>query len=204
MRLIRTLLLYAGMFLVSTGAQSQNIEGRLLRQNEHNGTYCAQVTETRTKARTQTEQKRSGRLYFRMPDGIAIRFDDPAGDYLIYKDGHCYGMEKGKTQKYAVSEKSRTRHYFLRQTLTHALKGDVKAVARDNGGKLTSKESPTRFIFTIASKGEQGFTQIQLVYDKIEGALVLVRLTESNGNTTVYELTDGVPRQTIPEEAFAM
>ena len=200
MRRITLLLLCAIPLLLP----AQNIEGRLKHLNEHNGTYAALLSETRTikKGKQQSETVRKGHLYYRMPDDTALRFDN--GDYSIFLDGKCYGRETGKTQRYAVSEKNKTRHYRLRQLWSCALRGDVKAAAKDLDGKLQSKESTTRFLFTITRKADQGLVSAQLVYDKVEGTLLIVKLIEANGDLTAYELSDGVPRQVLPEDAFAM
>lgn len=183
--------------------QAQNVEGRLLTLNGKHATLVASFTETEVMPRLKKEHVKQGMLYFESPESLSMRYTDPEGDITLIKDGKFIVRRSGKVQKFALkSEESPMR--LLRNTLIYSLQGDVRKVAEENKAKLVCKESTTRFIITLERKQPQktGVNSLQLIYDKITGALLSLRMEKANGNYTLYETHDGVQGQVISDEVW--
>lgn len=200
-----TLILVALLTLSAT-LQAQNIEKRILRLNEHDATVVAQFTETHVHAKKKQTTKKEGDLYFKNPDALALRYTTPQGDYSIIREDKFLVKQGAKKQGFVMNPKNPSKMFVLRNTLLYALAGNVEAAAKANNAKVKCEESATRFVCKLTVKGNptQGVTALQLVYEKVEGHLLILRIDEANGNRTTYELSNAVERQTIPEEVWSI
>lgn len=195
----------SSLFCLVAVLKAQNIEGRLLTLNQKHATLVAVFTETEVMPRLKKELTKKGMFYFASPESLVMRYTDPEGDLMLVKDGKFIVRRSGKVQKYAVkSDDSPMR--LLRNTLIYSLQGDVRRVAEENRAKLTCKESSTRFVITVERKQPQktGVNSLQLVYDKITGALLSLRMDKANGNYTLYEAHEGVQGQVIPDDVWVI
>ena len=150
------------------------------------------------------EIKKEGKLYFKYPDCLAMRYTEPDGDYSVIKDGGKFYIKRGQKVSKLNLKDPDSQFSHLRNTLLFSLRGDVQAVAKENDARLKAEESSTRFLFTIEKKHTPkiGVCTLRLIYDKVSGALLLLKLEEVNGNYTSYETQDPVPRQLIPDEVW--
>ena len=200
----RLYILLMGLFLGLT-VNAQNIEGRLLVLNQKHATLAAPFTEQKVMPRLKKEIKKEGTLYFEHPDALSMLYTTPDGDRTLIRDGRFMVRRAGKVQKFAMKNED-SPMYLLRNILLCSFCGDVKQIASDCKATLDSKESSTRFVFTITKKvtPKTGVCSIQLIYDKITGAIISLRLEEVNGNYTLYETRDVVQGQVIPEAVWTM
>lgn len=198
-----------GLFLVSAmfclSMTGQNIDGRLLVLNQKHATIVASFTEQKVMPRLKKEVKKEGVLYFAHPDALSMVYSTPEGDRTLIKDGRFMVRRSGKVQKFAMKNED-SPMYLLRNILLYSFCGDVKRIASECKASLESKESSTRFLFTITKKvtPKTGVCSIQLIYDKITGAIISLRLDEVNGNYTIYETDNAVQGQVIPEAVWTI
>ncbi|MCM1035465.1 MAG: outer membrane lipoprotein carrier protein LolA [Paludibacter sp.] len=185
--------------------QAQNVEGRLLTLNSKHATFVAPFTETKVMPRLKKETHKEGTLYFASPDALSMRYSNPEGDITLIKDGKFMVRRSGKVQKFALKTDN-SPMLLLRNTLLYSFQGDIKRVAEENKANLVCKESATRFVINIERKNSQkvGVNSLQLIYDKITGALLSLRLEEANGNYTLYETPGGVQGQIIPDNVWVI
>ena len=121
---------------------------------------------------------------------LIMRYSDPKGDYVLISDGVMTVKKGSETQKFKGSQKD-SKMTVLKNTLIHALQGDVEAIGKDNKASIQAVESAVRYKFVITRKIEQkhGVNSLTLLYDKASGALLSLKMEEANGNYTIYETT---------------
>ena len=192
------------LFFLIGSVSAQQIEKRLLALNERTETLVAPFTEVKVMPKLKKEIRKEGNLYFQYPNALSMRYTNPEGDYSVIKDGGKFYTKRGQKKMKLNLKDPDSQFSHLRNTLIFSLSGDVEAVAKENDAKIKAQESATRFLFTIEKKHtpKVGVCRLQLVYDKVTGALLLLKMEEVNGNYTSYETIDPVTKKLIPQEVW--
>ena len=193
------------VFAVSCFATDSLIE-KVAALNKGNNYISSAFTETKVMPRIKKETKKYGNLYFvRESEKLMMRYTDPEGDYSLIENGTMYVRRGDKTLKFGNTQKDGKMSVF-KSSLIYAMKGEVASVAAENEAEITSEQSDTQYIFTLKRQNNHkvGVKQITLIYDKSTGALVVLKIEESNGNYTSYETPKPDTKTKLEDKVFAI
>ena len=170
-----------------------SLEELVLDKNSNYSTYVASFTERQVMPQLNKQTVKHGTMYFSKPDALLMDYSEPAGDYSLIFNGRFTAKRKGKVNRFEMDAAKKTTMYALRETLLGSLNGDLMRVARENETNLECQERDSRIYCTLVRKQtpQRGVCRLELEYDSTTGLLLVLRLTEVNGNYTEYVTHDG-------------
>ncbi len=159
-----------------------------LHSSDENTEY--DITESKVMPKLNKTITREGKMLFQAPDDLRIDFTEPAGDYtLITKD--IFEVKKnGKVQHFNIKNPTHKMSIY-RATLLCCLAGKVEEAARLNDATAEYKEAGGKYVCTIKADKAIGreIEELLLEYDRKTGKLLLMKITEGNGNYTEYKVS---------------
>lgn len=164
-----------------------NIQLSVLCAQNTQTTYYAPFSETKVFPKLKKETVKQGTLAWTPNENLRMDYSNPEGDYTLIEPGSFIVCHGGKVQKLPVSPSSKTG--LLRQVLLYAFQGNVNAIAELTQTKVSCDESGARKVCTLtADEVKQGYKSLVLEYDKKDGNLYLLTMTEANGNYTTWSV----------------
>ena len=166
--------------------KAQGIDAKILSVQQK--TYTSPFTETKVfpKLKKQTEKK--GTLEWRSADYLRMDYAEPAGDYTLIEDVNFTVFQGGKAQKLPAKDAT-SKTGVLRLTLLYAFQGKVADIATLTNTVASYSEKNGRYVCElVAEQAKHGVKSLILEYDKKNGHLLLLTITESNGNYTTWEV----------------
>ena len=166
---------------------AQNIPAKLMALHPENETVKCRFTENRVKPKVKKSETHEGSLEYKAPDYLRMDFDEPAGDYILITVDKMEQCRNGKVQSVRVKDKDH-RYAVYRATLLSCLAGDVEAAADLNDATLVSEKSGNKYICTITAEdvSSKDIKEISVEYDAASGRVLMIKLTEGNGNYASY------------------
>lgn len=130
-----------------------------------------------------------GTLYIADSNKMAMYYNEPSTDLLVINGEHFY-MKQGKRDKMYNTAKNKPMA-SLSNTLLSCVRGKVEALAQENNADITAQKSDKGYEVTLISreKKTKGYAQIDLVYDAKSMILVYMKMTEFNGISNTYEMS---------------
>lgn len=170
------------MALVS--AHAQGIDAKILKLQQ--ATYTMPFSEVKVMPKLKKETTKVGTLEWRSPDYLKMDYSEPAGDYTLIEGINFSLCAKGVVQKLPAKD-TNTKTGVLRQTLLLAFQGKVADIAELNHAAATYSEKNGRYVCDlVAEQPKHGVKALVLEYDKKNGHLLLLTITEANGNYTTW------------------
>ena len=167
-------------------ASAQDIDKKILALQKGNATYSAPFTETKVFPKLKKESSKQGTLTWQAEEYLRMDYSEPAGDYTLIEPGTFTICLNGKVQKLPAKDAS-TKTGVLRQTLLLAFQGKVADIAELNKAAATYSDKGGNYVCTLeAEQPKHGVKALALEYDKKTGHLLLLTITESNGNYTTW------------------
>lgn len=159
----------------------------ILSLHRPNETITCAFTETMTMPKMNKTTVREGTLVYHGPDELRMNYTKPAGDYTLIAKDKFEVRRAGKVQRFNVSN-PKQRMSVYRATLLACLGGDVKRVAELNQAKVDYKTVGGRYVCTLKTDkaSPHEIVGLQLEYDCKSGKLLMMKITEGNGNYTTY------------------
>lgn len=130
-----------------------------------------------------------GTLYIADSDKMAMYYNAPSTDLLVINGVQFY-MKQGKREKLYNTTKNKPMA-SLSNTLLSCVRGKVETLAQENNADITAQKSVKGYEVTLVSreKKAKGYAQIDLVYDAKSLMLVYMKMTEFNGISNTYEMS---------------
>lgn len=130
-----------------------------------------------------------GTLYIADSNKMAMYYNEPSTDLLVI-NGEQFYMKQGKRNKMYNTAKNKPMA-SLSNTLLSCVRGKVEALAQENNADITAQKSDKGYEVTLISreKKTKGYAQIDLVYDAKSMILVYMKMTEFNGISNTYEMS---------------
>ena len=172
---------------VSSLCAANDIPEKLMALHPSNEKVTCGFTEVRVMPKVKKSETREGNLVYQAPDDLRMDYTSPAGDYILITADKMEQCKKGKTQSVRVKNRE-NRYTVYRATLLSCLAGDIERAAELNDAKAECKKSGNKYVCTITSDDAKSkeIKQIQLEYDATTGRVLMITLTEGNGNYAVY------------------
>jgi len=172
----------------AAGMSAQDIDQKILKLQKEGNTYTAPFTETKVMPKLKKENVKKGELTWQADENLRMDYNDPAGDYKEIAPGIFNIKQNGRVQKLPAKD-SNTRTGVLRQTLLLSFRGEVEEVAALNRANASYADKGGRYVCALtADQPRHGVKSLVLEYDKKNGHLLLLTITESSGNYTTWEV----------------
>lgn len=184
----RILLIFTLAASVCMGALAQSAQEKVLALQSGNATYSSPFTETKVFPRLKKQTEKKGTLVWRAEDYLRMDFTDPEGDYTLIDGTEFSICLKGAVQKLPAKD-ANSKTGALRQTLIYAFQGKVDEIAALNNTEVTPVDKQGRYAFElVATQPKHGVKSLTLEYDRKNGHLLLLTITENNGNYTTWSV----------------
>lgn len=168
--------------------QTKAVLTKIEKANETLTTITSPVTETRTLPNGKNFVS-EGTFYFTSPDLIAIRYTNPAGDYLVVNATEIAQKRKqGKTFRFDLAKNQTMQS--LRNTLLWCISGKLISLAEANNASVTVSEANGLINVVFKAEGASGrdFKKIELNYDAATKRIKTMALTDKNNIVTKYTM----------------
>ena len=181
----RIILIFSCVLITLTSAFAQGIDAKILKLQK--ATYTAPFTEVKVMPKLKKETVREGNLEWRSPDYLRMDFTEPEGDYNLIEGVAFTVCNKGMVQKLPAKD-TNTKTGVLRETLVLAFQGKVADIAELNHTDVNYSDKGGRYVCElVAEQPKHGVKALTLEYDKKNGHLLLLTITETNGNYTTWK-----------------
>jgi outer membrane lipoprotein-sorting protein len=159
----------------------------ILSLHQANETREFPFTETRVMPKMNKTVVSEGTMKFEAPDNLRMDYTVPAGDYTLIGKDKFDVFKSGKMQHLNVKDPKQKMAVY-RATLLACLGGDVEQAAALNNAKAEYKTVGNTYVCTLKAENAapRDIAGVELVYDKKNGQLLSMTLTEGNGNYTTY------------------
>lgn len=165
---------------------AQDIDQKILKLQK--ATYTSPFTEVKVMPKLKKETSKAGTLEWKAPDNLRMDYSDPEGDYTLIEGENFTVVTKGATQKFPAKD-ANSKTGVLRLTLLYAFQGNVAAIAELNKAEATYSDKNGRYVCELeAAQPKHGVKALTLEYDKKNGHLLLLTITEQNGNYTTWSV----------------
>jgi len=146
-------------------------------------------TETHVMPKMNKTTVLEGTMLFHAPDELRMDYSQPAGDYTLIAKDRFDVFKGGKMQRLNVKD-PKQKMAIYRATLLACLGGDVEQAAALNNAKAEYKRVGNTFVCTLKAEhaAPRDIAGVELIYDKQNGLLLKMTITEGNGNYTTYEV----------------
>lgn len=168
--------------------QTKAVLTKIEKANETLTTITSPVTETRTLPNGKNFVS-EGTFYFTSPDLIAIRYTNPAGDYLVVNATEIAQKRKqGKTFRFDLAKNQTMQS--LSNTLLWCISGKLISLAEANNASVTVSEANGLINVVFKAEGASGrdFKKIELSYDAATKRIKTMALTDKNNVVTKYTM----------------
>lgn len=199
-----TLLVWSLCLPIFGFAQDATLINKILAANNKLSTIEATFKQVKQMVMLDSEIKSEGTLYFQRTNKLSMIYTRPANDILVINSDNFAIRSAGKITN--VNTKNNEQMRLLRNTLLYCLQCDINAIAKETNANIAQKESATHYIFTLTSKNKAqiGYNKIELSINKKTLLLEILRMDETNGNYTVYNMSDIKTGKVIDVSKFSI
>lgn len=182
--------------------QTKAVLSTIEKANESLTTISSPVTETRTLPNGKKFVSQ-GNFYFSNPNLLAIRYTNPAGDYLIINAEEVAQKKPGKTFKFSI-KKNETMQ-MLSSTLLWCISGKLIRLAEKNNAAVTVSEAGglINVVFKAEGQNSREFKKIELAFDKATKRIKTMAMTDKNNVVTKYTMDKPQYGTNIDSSIFA-
>lgn len=183
-------------------AQAKSVLSAIEDANASITTIESPVTENRTLPNGKSFVS-EGMFYFTNPNLLAIRYTNPADEYLVVNATQIAQKKKhGKTFKFDLAKNQTMQE--LSNTLLWCISGKLIKLAEANNASVTVSESNGVINVVFKAEGASGrdFKKIELTYDAATKRIKTMALTDKNNIVTKYTINKPKYGSPIPASTF--
>ncbi len=164
----------------------------------------ANFTLTKTSAAKAAAETFSGKIYYAEPGNLALHYAAPSNNLLVIAGTAVYNRQGDKDRHFDTTKNAPMRS--MASTLINCVKGETAKVAEENDADITVKDFARTKDVTITArkKSPRGYAQIKLSYNRSNGQLIYMKLTEFGGTVSEYKMTGFRSGVTLPKDAFTI
>ena len=161
----------------------------ILSLHQPNETRTFAFVETRVMPKMNKTTVSEGMMKFEAPENLRMDYTQPQGDYTLIEKDKFDVFKSGKLQRLNVKDPKQKMAVY-RATLLACLGGDVEKAAALNNARADYKTVGNTYVCTLKAENAapRDIAALELIYDKKNGQLLKMTLTEGNGNYTTYEV----------------
>ena len=194
---MRKLLLSLCLVAFLVPVSGQKVVQRIQHLGEDNARMTGSFVESHIypKQKKKTPEYYEGTFVFVAPDSLALNYTKPEGDYMWMNEKQLVIRHRGENQKFAVKSTT-SQKGMLKRAWQMACTGEIEKLAKELEMKITPSENQVRMIVKLEKKHmpDSGICTITIMYGKIKGEMLYLKLEEVNGNYTLWEMSEVVSK----------
>ena len=178
------------LFAITLSAQTKGLE--------------ANFTLTKTTAAKSAAETSKGKIYYAEPGSLALHYAAPSENLMVISGNAVYSRQGDKERRFDTTKNAPMRS--MAATLINCVKGETQKVADENDADITVKDFARTKDVTITArkKAARGYSQIKLSYNRSDGNLIYMKLTEFGGTVSEYKMSGFRSGVTLPKDAFTI
>lgn len=182
------ILMCFGIFLSANAQENSLNDNKFINELENKTstiqTITCKFTQTQSLSVLSNKVVKSGMFYYKRPEQILLMFDN--GDYIKMTSENFQMKNGNKVNEMKVDSNPMLRE--LKKILSACMTGDVINTAKDFQHELKQGEANYTVVLNPKKKrAASKIKEIMLVFDKKDMCLSKMKMTQPNGDYTLYE-----------------
>ena len=182
------ILMCFGIFLSANAQENSLNDNKFINELENKTstiqTITCKFTQTQSLSVLSNKVVKSGMFYYKRPEQILLMFDN--GDYIKMTSENFQMKNGNKVNEMKVDSNPMLRE--LKKILSACMTGDVINTAKDFQHELKQGEANYTVVLNPKKKrAASKIKEIMLVFDKKDMYLSKMKMTQPNGDYTLYE-----------------
>lgn len=182
------ILMCFGIFLSANAQENSINDNKFINELENKTstiqTITCKFTQTQSLSVLSNKVVKSGMFYYKRPEQILLMFDN--GDYIKMTSENFQMKNGNKVNEMKVDSNPMLRE--LKKILSACMTGDVINTTKDFQHEL--KQGEANYTVVLKPKKKRAASKIKeimLVFDKKDMCLSKMKMTQPNGDYTLYE-----------------
>ena len=177
-----------GIFLSANAQENSLNDNKFINELENKTstiqTITCKFTQTQSLSVLSNKVVKSGMFYYKRPEQILLMFDN--GDYIKMTSENFQMKNGNKVNEMKVDSNPMLRE--LKKILSACMTGDVINTTKDFQHELKQGEANYTVVLNPKKKrAASKIKEIMLVFDKKDMCLSKMKMTQPNGDYTLYE-----------------
>lgn len=182
------ILMCFGIFLSANAQENSLNDNKFINELENKTstiqTITCKFTQTQSLSVLSNKVVKSGMFYYKRPEQILLMFDN--GDYIKMTSENFQMKNGNKVNEMKVDSNPMLRE--LKKILSACMTGDVINTTKDFQHELKQGEANYTVVLNPKKKrAASKIREIMLVFDKKDMCLSKMKMTQPNGDYTLYE-----------------
>lgn len=182
------ILMCFGIFLSANAQENSLNDNKFINELENKTstiqTITCKFTQTQSLSVLSNKVVKSGMFYYKRPEQILLMFDN--GDYIKITSENFQMKNGNKVNEMKVDSNPMLRE--LKKILSACMTGDVINTTKDFQHELKQGEANYTVVLNPKKKrAASKIKEIMLVFDKKDMCLSKMKMTQPNGDYTLYE-----------------
>lgn len=185
----KLILIACVLFAANVSADNQAILSQIEKANAAVKSLTSPFEQVKTVPASKTKVPMNGTLFFESGK-MAMHYVQPVGDILVINGKQFFMVREGKKMAFDTSKNAPMRS--LSNTLVYCMQGKASQLASENNAEIAVSETKTHYVVTLTArkKAARGYKSIVLHYAKSSNLLTKMIMTEFNGISNEYNMTN--------------
>ena len=159
--------------------------------------------ETKVLKANGKKVEKSGTCYFVATTKLAMHYSQPTGEKMVINGKDMLIIRDGKTRSFNTDKNARMRN--LSTILLSAMHGEIEAMCEAVSATCTTAEKGDSYVVTVnaTKKSSKGYSKIEITYNKADGLIKQMIMTENSGDVTTYVLNGATKNKAIADSQFS-
>ncbi len=195
--------LVLAMFAVAAFADDAAVLTKIKNANAQIKTIESSFKEVKKLKVTGKTIEKQGTFYFSATSKLSMLYSNPAGEKTVINGADLLLVRDGKTRTFKTDKNARMKN--LSTILLSAVHGEIEKLCQEVSATYTATESGDSYlvVITATKKSSKGYTRIEITYNKADGLIKQMVMTENSGDITTYTLSGTVKNKAIAESNFS-
>ena len=191
------------MFAVAAFADDAAVLTKIKNANAQIKTIESSFKEVKKLKVTGKTIEKQGTFYFSATSKLSMLYSNPAGEKTVINGADLLLVRDGKTRTFKTDKNARMKN--LSTILLSAVHGEIEKLCQEVSATYTATESGDSYlvVITATKKSSKGYTRIEITYNKADGLIKQMVMTENSGDITTYTLSGTVKNKAIAESNFS-
>ncbi|MBO4740737.1 MAG: outer membrane lipoprotein carrier protein LolA [Bacteroidales bacterium] len=199
----KTTALLIAFFATAAFADETAVLAKIKAANAQIKSIESSFNEAKTlKANGKTIEKQ-GTFYFVADSKLAMQYTQPTGDKTVINGKNMLIVRDGKARTFNTDRNSRMRN--LSTILLFAVHGEIEALCKAVSATYATADKGDCYVVTVnaTKKSSKGYSKIEITYNKADGLIRQMIMTENSGDVTTYTLSGAVKNKAIADTYFS-
>ena len=191
------------MFAVTAFADNAAVLTKIKNANAQIKTIESSFKEVKKLKANGKIIEKQGTFYFSATSKLSMLYSNSAGEKTVINGKDMLLIHDGKTRTFNTDKNARMKS--LATILLCAVHGEIEKLCEAVSATNTATEKSDSYFVVIKAtkKSSKGYSLIEITYNKADGLIKQMVMTENSGDVTTYTLSGVVKNKAIAESNFS-